>query len=57
MEFGSIAAPGERFCFRAICLENRYTRKGIVGSNPFASKTGNRGKGFESLPACSSSST
>jgi hypothetical protein len=28
------SALAERFRFRGVCLENRYTRKGIVGSNP-----------------------
>jgi hypothetical protein len=29
-----ISALDESFRLRGVCLENRYTRKGIVGSNP-----------------------
>ena len=34
MGFGGASALHEKLCFLGVCLENRYTRKGIEGSNP-----------------------
>jgi len=49
MGFGANSALRETHCVRGVCLENRYTRKGIEGSNPSLSAELPKG---QLTPAC-----